>query len=942
MSSGSEEEPPPLAGAEGTHHLPQPRERQEQRAVSPSSNSLSSGEQRAASPSSNSLSSGEQRAVSNSSNPQSGGELADATGPQAWCHPNCIERPLSRAFGWLGALVATCPWAFVLLPLLLSAALGSGFCYLPQRKTNDFESQFAPLRGPAKRERRFIQEHFPSNDSGCFFSSRLSTEGTFASFIVVSSSSDSVLTRAAFREILALDRAVRRLNAPWGSPASPLSYPDLCVRTHDSCSSPNPLLDIIEWDPAQIETVALPFLAPFLGRVQLDPGPESESSWLRAAKALKLVYYLREDEVPDRERSLHWLENLLQRIQGQLDALNFTSIQVAYFTSISREEEFERHTKEVIPLFSVTYFLTLLFAIVSCLRLDCVRNKAWVAAFGVLSSGLAVLSGIGLLLFCGVPFVMTVANTPFLVLGAGVDDMFIMVSCWQQTKVKDEVKKRMSATYAEAAVSVTITTLTDVLAFYIGTATSFQSVKAFCLYSGTALIFCYLYNLTFFGAILALNGKREEGNRHWLTFLKVKHETESGSRSVYNLCCVGGSFDEDTGAEVDHPVTAFFRNYYGPFLTNIWTKVFVVLLYLVYLASSIYGCIYIKEGTDLRNLASDHSYVVQYYDWDDEYFSEYGPRVMVSVSESVPYWDSSVRADIENCLESLECISYVDKKLSQSWLRAYEMFAEINSLSIDNKDFFMSNLSLLFTLVPEFEWDVNIRFKEIAASRFFIQTVNVTTAVAKKNLVKQLRDLAANCKIPLMVYHPAFIYFVQYAAIVRNTIQKVIITSGAMVVVSLLLIPNPLCSLWVTFAIASVIVGVDGFMTYWGVNLDSISMINLVICIGFSVDFSAHIVYAFFSSKEPDVNGKAVDALHHLGYPVVQSAISTILGVVVLSAANTYIFRTFFKIMFLVITFGAAHGLIFIPVFLTFFGNLCGIITQQQHYTSPKNNNIAQ
>lgn len=57
----------------------------------------------------------------------------------------------------------------------------------------------------------------------------------------------------------------------------------------------------------------------------------------------------------------------------------------------------------------------------SCLHLfdrrDNVRNKLWVAVFGVLSSGLAVLSSFGLLLYIGVPFVITVANSPFLILG---------------------------------------------------------------------------------------------------------------------------------------------------------------------------------------------------------------------------------------------------------------------------------------------------------------------------------------------------------------------------------------------------------------------------------------------------------------------------------------------------------------------------------------------
>ncbi|XP_053876054.1 patched domain-containing protein 3 [Malaclemys terrapin pileata] len=838
---------------------------------------------------------------------------------------------LSRRFGRLGGLIGAHPWPFLLLPLLLSGGLGAGFLFLPQRQANDIEGQFTPLGGPAKSERRFAQEHFPTRDSERFSGQRLLTEGAFASLIAVSASGNNILTAGAFGELLRLDGAVQSLAVPGGDPGTQLSYPDLCVRSNGSCGSPNPLLAAVQGEPARLETL-LPqltypvfgssvFMGTFLGGVQLAGG--AGASRVQAAKALRLVYYLREDEAADRERSLQWLENFLKRIPAELEALNLTSVQVAYFTSISRQEEFEGNIRKVIPLFSITYFLTITFAITSCLRVDCVRNKVWVAAFGVLSSGLAVLSSFGLLLFCGVPFVLTVANAPFLILGVGVDDMFIMISSWQQTNPKNKVEKRMAETYAEAAVSITITTLTDVLAFYIGIMTSFQSVKSFCLYTGTAFIFCYIYNITFFGAVLALNGKREEGNRHWLIFTKVKDIVQPHRSYLYNMCCVGGFSDKSSVGEDEHPMNKFFRKYYGPFLTKIWTKVFVVLLYGGFLASSIYGCTQIKEGIDLRNLASDDSYVVQYYDWEDEYFSEYGPRIMVTITENVPYWNLSIRNDIENCMESLENNSYVDRNLSESWLRMYANVARIGSLNIDTKAFFMGNLSELFKLFPEFEWDIDIRYKEIAASRFFIQTVNVTTAVDEKNLLHQLRDLAKDCKIPLMVYHPAFIYYDQYIVIVPNTIQNVGIASGVMLCVSLLLIPNLLCSLWVTFAIASVIVGVAGFMTYWDVNLDSISMINLVICIGFSVDFSAHISYAFVSSEKSTVNEKAVDALYLLGYPVIQGAISTILGVIVLSAAQTYIFRTFFKIMFLVILFGAVHGLVFIPVFLTFFG-ICG------------------
>ncbi|XP_008110596.2 patched domain-containing protein 3 [Anolis carolinensis] len=857
--------------------------------------------------------------------------------PSRRCHTDCVERPLSHALRALGACVGSHPWPFLLLPLALSAALGAGFMHLKAREANDIEAQFTPIGGPAKNERSLVQKDFPTNDSQRFSAQRLTTEGSYAALIAVGEG--SILTREAFAELLALDKAVRELRSETG-----LSFEEVCAKIgpDGNCSSPNPLLSAVQGDPARIEALLPNLTFPlfmgrvplglFLGGVTLDPGVPPARP-VRAAKAVRLLYFLQEDHAGPKEESQRWIHTFLQRAPQLLRSLNLTSLKVAYFTSLSRQQEFEKNSKEVIPFFSITYTLTIFFSIISCSRFDCVRTKVWVAAFGVLSSGLSVLSSFGLLLFCGVPFVVTAANAPFLILGVGIDDMFILVSCWQHTRVKDSIKNRLADTYAEAAVSITITTLTDVLAFYVGIATSFPSVQSFCIYTGTAFVFCYIYNLTFLGAILALNGKREESNRHWLTFMKVKSEPQDSQGQLYNICCVGGSFDESSEAESEHPMNGFFRKYYGPFLVQSWSKAVVVILYLIYLGSCIYGCIQIKEGIDLRNLASDHSYVVQYYDWEKEYFSGYGPRVMVVVTESVAYWDPSVRKDIENCMEALENSSYVDAKLSESWLRVYEGVAPRMSINLNDRNVFIGNLSVLFRINPDYKWDVDYNDTEIAASRFFIQTVNVTTAVDEKILLNELRDLAEGCKIPLIVYHPAFIYFDQYLVITQNTIQNILIATGVMLLISLLLIPHPICSLWVTFAIASVIVGVAGFMTYWNVNLDSISMINLVICIGFSVDFSAHISYAFVSSEKPSGNEKAVDALYHLGYPVLQGAASTVLGVAVLSMATTYIFRTFFKIMFLVILFGAAHGLIFIPVFLTLFG-FCGSSSQSPYPVS--------
>lgn len=173
-----------------------------------------------------------------------------------------------------------------------------------------------------------------------------------------------------------------------------------------------------------------------------------------------------------------------------------------------------------------------------------------------------------------------------------------------------------------------------------------------------------------------------------------------------------------------------------------------------------------------------------------------------------------------------------------------------------------------------------------------------------------------------------------------TTIQCVAVAAAVMMVVALIFIPHPQCSLWVAFSIMSIELGVVGFMTLWGVRLDSISMINLIMCIGFSVDFSAHISYHFMSHKNLSMEDRVSDSLYALGLPIAQGAISTILGVIGLALAPSYIFITFFKTVFLVIVLGAWHGLVVLPVLLSLFGPGACSRTEKKQEIKKKENGI--
>ncbi|CDJ36599.1 LOW QUALITY PROTEIN: uncharacterized protein EMH_0091690 [Eimeria mitis] len=65
---------------------------------------------------------------------------------------------------------------------------------------------------------------------------------------------------------------------------------------------------------------------------------------------------------------------------------------------------------------------------------------------------------------------------------------------------------------------------------------------------------------------------------------------------------------------------------------------------------------------------------------------------------------------------------------------------------------------------------------------------------------------------------------------------------------------------------------------------------------------------------------RAIEALVLMGNPLFHGASSTLLGILLLGFSESFVFTVFFRMMVMVVLFGAAHGMVLLPVILSWLG----------------------
>ncbi|CAC5391507.1 unnamed protein product [Mytilus coruscus] len=437
---------------------------------------------------------------------------------------------------------------------------------------------------------------------------------------------------------------------------------------------------------------------------------------------------------------------------------------------------------------------------------NCVDNRYYLGLAGVLSTCVAIMAAFGLVSVCGAEFVDIVGIMPFFnissiqqincygdcFVGIGVDDMFILLSCLADTNCKDSIENRIGTTLKHGGTAITITSLTDIIAFCAGAASVFPSVRNFSWYTGCAVL-----------------------------------------------------------SETDYRLASNVLN--------------IISL--------------LKKARDDRDVVDN---------------------------------------------------------FQLSWLDSYMKSSDFNDTT--HSDFILGLQKFLNTNSGNmFVNDVTIEGSSITASRFHVLSNSLTESSNQASLMILLRDLTKSSHLPVFVFSPTFIVFEQYVQIVPQTIQTLAIAVSVVFLVTAIFMPLPVLILLVTISVSMIMVGVIGLMEIWGLTLSSVTMIHIVMCVGFSVDFSAHICHAYAHCPGEDRHFRVATAMDMAGGPILNGVLSSLIGIVVLAFSQSYIFFSFFKVMSIVVVAGAMHAIFRLLVLLCLIGPIYG-----PPVTNPENNKAVE
>lgn len=663
-------------------------------------------------------------------------------------------------------------------------------------------------------------------------------------------------------------------------------------------------------------------------------------------------------------------------------------LRLSFNTERSLEDELNKSTNTDAKIVVISYVVMFLYASLALGSASVsvrslinnpanvlVQSKFTLGIFGILIVLMSVSGSVGLFSAAGVKVTLIIAEViPFLVLAVGVDNIFLIVHEFERVNVShpnEEIDDRIARALGRMGPSILLSASTETIAFAMGAFVGMPAVKNFAAYAAGAVLINALLQVTMFVSVLALNQRRVESLRaDCVPCIVIKRAN--------TITIPGGHF---FGNDEEGMLQRYIRKSYAPALMDKKVKTAVMTIFVTIFAAALALLPRIQLGLDQRIALPADSYMIQYFDDLYEYFGS-GPPVyfvardvnMTERTHQEQTCGSFSACEIYSLSSIIEqearrpAVSYLNQGAS-SWIDNYLNWLNPSSgcCTLDNGDPCLSDdeWSLSMSHLPQGQRFVELLEPWLSAvptgecptagrgaftSALVVDTnhTNVpashwrsfhTPLQSQDDLINSYaaarriaKDISDRHKIDIFPYSKHYVFFDQYRSIVHLAATLLSVAVAVIFVLTSLLLGSLLTGLVVAVTTIMILVDIMGVMALFGVSLNALSLVNLVICVGIAVEFCAHISRAFMYPSKTVMERarsrfrgrdlRAWAALVNVGGSVFSGiTITKFLGVVVLAFTRSKVFEVYyFRIWLGLVILASSHALIFLPVLLSFAG----------------------
>uniref|UniRef100_A0A5S6P809 SSD domain-containing protein n=1 Tax=Brugia malayi TaxID=6279 RepID=A0A5S6P809_BRUMA len=560
-----------------------------------------------------------------------------------------------------------------------------------------------------------------------------------------------------------------------------------------------------------------------------------------------------------------------------------SNIKITKWSSSQYERDMKlivERTRRLLPLLA---FCLVSFCCLSSFKYGYNFRFMLISFYGVLSAACGLVTAFGFLHIIGIHLVQVALVTPFLVLSIGIDDMFMMLSIWEHaisssTNAGIDRCDLIRITFRESIVSMLLTTIDNILVFTLGSLSPIPIIRTFCIYSAVSLFVVFLFQLTLFGSLLATKAPNSLCSS-LIGFSTQQSYSESSGGTQSSIQ------SERSQSSLPLFYATIFKNKY--FLT------FICLTYIIYLiGSTIILNRKIDIGLQLSSLLPFDTGTYKYLRMYEEYFSEYSTPLEIVLPDELDYFDSHLQWRLFRAIAILENTNYTMKPTF--WLPVFLDFLG----NRNNTERFVVNST-------SFHGNMTRFLQHPAYRRKAMHLIMDKVKMAEKHY-----------SIRFLTYHVMYDLAEQDDLVPHLLFTNALLAGMASICTILLLTPSMMNCILITWATFSINFGVLALLNVCGTHLDIISTIVILLSIGYSVDYSSHILAHFYHfkrhSKDP-IGG----TLSIVCWPVVQASFSTIIGVICISPVKGYIVRTFTHGVLFVCCIGLYHSIMVLPAFLS-------------------------